>query len=123
MIHNIATDFQPNSLWFEHKDDLETRINKFNSFLEEDDLTPVDDIIFIVHGNDNSIIIYTDTKYDYKIGELINQYIHNLDIQYKILCNIRKYEVFYDWIIDELINILKGVSDERGWSYWTGQKS
>ena len=123
MIHNIATNFQPNSLCFEHKDDFATKIKKFNSFLEEDDLTPVDDIIFKVHGNKNSLIVYTDSKYDYKIGELINQYIYNFDNQHNVLGNIRKYEVIYDWIVIELVAILKNVANERGWSYWTGQKS
>lgn len=122
----IATDMVPSELNLNESDTLEVKIEKVSKFLDEKSLTPVKDFIFTIRCSDNdyddyknTLVIYTDTKWDYHIREIINAY------RYQAFFGETGKELYFfeEETVEEIRTILETVSKERGWSYWTGQKS
>lgn len=122
----IATNMIPSEIEFNESDTLEEKIEKVSKFLDEEILTPVKDFIFTIKCSDNdyeddtnTLVIYTDTEWDYHIREIINAY------KYQAFFGETGKELYFfeEETVEEIRSILETVCKERGWSYWTGQKS
>ena len=117
--HFIATDFEVSSLDFTGCDTYEKELQECKKFLAGPKIKPVECVTYIIKGVNHVLTIYTDNETSLFFTELISQYI---DIYEGYHQSQYIYDI-NDIYIKRMIKLIRDVGYERGWFYWTGQKS
>ena len=116
----IATKMYMNSLTFTRNSNYEDKVKLFKDFTSKAIYNFSQYRTFVLKGKETYLYIYADTTWYLYILELISQYASVYDGLNT--SKHMKWELSDDTIL-EIKMILMDVGVERGWSYWTGQKS